>query len=490
MPIGLEQHLRNLHAEDVTFEPYVRARGPGEAFTTLDGAPPVRSPRRERDRLARYWDRLDRGHRAKIEALAGRVRPIHPDCRVVVQVPARFEARYLHRFLMLFGEQRDARWGRLSTDTYEVLILNNYLHGEQPDASEEVVARYRKEAGSRADNVHFVSTAFDVGEKYPLTLARRYLADIAICRLLSGGSFRRPTYFALEDADLIWVDPRQTYLQMDILDRLPYLDAVRGQQDRCPWIMCENDLLMLLRRSWNITEAYLSRRSLWPDVNPEYDFNWNRVVTSGWNSAVTAEAFALINGYTPDRRMGEDVDIGERISCVRGRASGSRFVPEVGTVAGMKIRAEGSPRRWLLRVVADIEPYDRTNQYQNFFSNDVLTELRSSSYDDLLERARSCARISRRNIDLFERALTKDWQFTLRVRRDPPKAEKQYRFVMAMLGFGAGDWRFAGERIEILKTEAVQMRLEASRARSRGRAPASFVPRRTQGFISWRSFSG
>jgi hypothetical protein len=111
-------------------------------------------------------------------------------------------------------------------------------------------------------------------------------------------------YFALEDADTVWLDPRQLAIQTAALDAHPELDGVRGQQDRCPWIMCENDLLVTLRRSWNFTEAFLSRESLRPHRNSLYDFTWNRVVTSGWNTAISAEAFAVMGGYTPDRRLG------------------------------------------------------------------------------------------------------------------------------------------------------------------------------------------
>jgi hypothetical protein len=490
MPASLDEHLTNLRAEGVAFDSYVRSGDREEGLLTSGGKTPTRCCSREQRRLHDYWSRLEPSYRARIEQLAHALPPIREQCRLVVQIVARLEERCLPRCLRAFLEQRDRSWSMLETDLYEILIVNNVDAGTEADESEAVVTRIKHEYGVRARNVHLVSVVFDQDEPYPLTLARRYAADITIARLLARPTYPSPMYFALEDADLEWLDPRQVATQIAVLDEQPALDAVRGQQDRCPWIMAQHDLLLLLRRSWNFTESYLTRHSLRPERNPHYNFNWNRVVTSGWNTAITAEAFALINGYTRHRRIGEDVDLGERISCVRGHEVANGFLPQMGTVAKVNIRAEGSPRRWLLRVAEQVEPYERKQGYANFFSRETSTRLRDTSYIDMLDQARLSARIAPSNLHLFEEVLTKDWRFTLRVRHTVEAARAQFRFVMTMLGFSRDDWTYENDTIRVRRLDAIATRLEAYRQRSAGAGPILGTPSAASRGrrVTWRSF--
>ncbi|MGZ3144539.1 hypothetical protein ACVDFE_21595 [Lentzea chajnantorensis] len=481
MGLSLTDHLDNL-GPLAGSAPYVRTPA---GLMGQDLAPPRRDVEREREQLRRYFDGLPQAHRARVLALADRLPPLDPRCRISVQVPARFEAEYLRRFLDVYADQRDVDGSPLPPGSFDVLVLTNRLAGEDPDDSAAVFERFRAEAGAVGAAFHLVDVVLDADEPYPLTLCRRLCADITAVRALRGRQ-RAPLYFALEDADTVWLDPRQLAIQVAALDADPALDGVRGQQDRCPWIMCENDLLVLLRRSWNFTEAYFMRESLHPHRNPDYDFTWNRVVTSGWNTAITAEAFAAMGGYTPDRRLGEDVDLGERLSCVRGRWDGPVFRPEVGTVGALRTRAEGSPRRWLLRVAADVEPYNRSGGYANFFSADVTARIKSPDPHDLLELARPSARLTRENAELFEDVLSGDLAFTRKVRKRRDAADEQWRWVCLALGLRPSDWRVDGDRVRLLRLDALAGALAGFRARHRGRPPRIGESARPTGRIPHR----
>ncbi|WP_143174155.1 hypothetical protein [Streptoalloteichus hindustanus] len=479
MPLSMTAHLENL-GPLAGSAPYRRT---SRGLVQPDGSAIHRSARRERARLRQYFDALPTAHRDRVRALADALPAIDPRCRISVQVPARFEAGYLRQFLDVYANQRALDRTPLPPRFFDVLVVNNRLAGERPDDSAAVFAEFRAAAGERADDFHFVDVELDVDEPYPLTLVRRLGADITIARLLARENYPEPVYFALEDADTVWLDPRQLAIQVAVLDARPELDGVRGQQDRCPWVMCENDLLVALRRSWNFTEAYLARESLRPHRNPRYDFTWNRVVTSGWNSAVSAEAFAVMGGYTPDRRLGEDVDIGERLSCVRGGWRGDEFVPEVGTIGPLRTRAEGSPRRWLLRVAADVDPYNRKNGYENFFSRTVTDQIRSPDYSGLLAAAWFSARLSPANAHLFEDALSRDFEFTLKVRGNRTDAEDQWRWVCHALGLHPADWRITGDRVRLLSLDRLAEALNGFRARNRGRPAEIGKPARPVGRV-------
>lgn len=487
MALSLSEHLNNLGplAGSASY------RRTGRGLARADGSAIHRSASREREHLRDYFDKLPAAHRERVRALAADLPAIDPRCRISVQVPARFEAKYLRQFLDVYADQRDLDSAPLPEHFFDVLVVNNYLAGEQPDDSASVFAEFGTAVAERVRSFHFVDVELTADERYPLTLSRRLGADITIARLLARDCYPEPVYFALEDADTVWLDPRQLAIQTAALDAHPELDGVRGQQDRCPWIMCENDLLVILRRSWNFTEAFLSRESLRPHRNSLYDFTWNRVVTSGWNTAISAEAFAVMGGYTPDRRLGEDVDIGERLSCLRGSWNGERFVPEVGTIAPLRTRAEGSPRRWLLRVAADMEPYNRKNGYENFFSPIVTEYIKSPDYANLLDTARPSARLSPANAHLFEDVLSRDFEFTLKVRKRRTDAEDQWRWVCHALGLHPADWRIVGDRIQLLSLDGLAGALDGFRARNRGRVATIGESARPVGRIpSWQPRSG
>src|SRR6202011_3728739 len=159
------------------------------------------------------------------------------------------------------------------------------------------------------------------------TMARKLLADIALLRGLRRSSQRASLYLASEDADIYWLDPAQLDVMVRALDAAPALDALRGQQDRCPWLIAQFATLFLMRRSWNFLETHLASASRRPERNPHYDFNCNRIVTSGWNTVFSAEAYARIRGYTPIRRFEEDMDIGEKLSVLRAFWQDGKLVP-------------------------------------------------------------------------------------------------------------------------------------------------------------------
>jgi hypothetical protein len=217
-----------------------------------------------------------------------------------------------------------------------------------------------------------------------------------------------------------------------------------------------------------------------------YNFTWNRLVTSGWNTAFTAEVYAQIQGYTHDRRMGEDVDIGERISCIRGYLSHGTFLPQVGTTGRLPTRSEGSPRRWLLRVARHVEPYERTNAYANFFSRSYEHLVRIRSTEELLEEAQAVAHISQKNIHFFEEVLTKDWRFTLDIRGNRVIALQQYYKVLECLGFRQRDIEIQGTEVRIHRFDALADHLAMYRIKNASNAPDLF-PLQTKGRINWRS---
>ena len=84
------------------------------------------------------------------------------------------------------------------------------------------------------------------------------------------------------------------------------------------YVFCINDIFFLIRRAWDFGEILLQNKKYRPDVNEKANFEWNRIITGGWNTAYSAQVYAEIGGYDPTMRQGEDMYIGKQISILRG----------------------------------------------------------------------------------------------------------------------------------------------------------------------------
>ena len=468
-----EHHFQYMQAEGVMFAPRTGDGGAAHPWRDWDGSVPMRNPAREHRAFERYLQSQPAEYVATLERLCAPLAPMNAACRMVVLLPCRNEAQHVAGMLDLLAGQFALDGRPLARDSYEVLLLANTPAGEARDDTSDQARSWRHPLGMV---LHVIDYIHPDGEPCPLTMARKILADLALLRAIRRGRAARPLYLACEDADILWMDPHQLALMIASLDLDPGLDGVRGQQDRCPWIMVRHPLLLLMRRSWNFTEAHMARRSLRPERNPDYDFNWNRVVASGWNTAISAEIYAQIGGYTRERRFEEDMDIGEKISCLRAYPVPGGMLPQVNTIAGLAARSEGSPRRWFYRFASGVEPYLDHNDYANFFGRDHERQVKTRTLDDFERSLAPVTALAPRNIPVLRGMLQKDFDFLIAARKEPAKAAKDYARVLARLGFGAGDVSLDGGRIELHRLDGPEARIAALA----GRMPPSPVPAERQ----------
>jgi hypothetical protein len=332
---------------------------------------------REKSAIEGYLQSESSAHQALIQSMAEGMPAMHSACRMVVLLPCRNESQHIEDRLTLLAEQFRPDASLLARNQYEVIVLVNTCHDEPKDPTMDMVKRWVHPAGM---TLHALEFEHAPNELSPLTLARKILADLALLRALRRNSYEMPLYLCSEDADVVWNDPRQLFEMIKTLDEHPELDALRGYQDRCPWLLIQHPILMLMRRSWNFCESYAASRPLRPSRNPNYHFNWNRHVTSGWNTAFSAEVYANIGGYNRDRQFEEDLDIGEKISALRAYEVSGNWIPQVNTIA-------------------------------------------------------PSTQLDRANIPLLEGMLQKDLDFLVRLHGDPKQAQMAYQRILRWLGF-------------------------------------------------------
>jgi cellulose synthase/poly-beta-1,6-N-acetylglucosamine synthase-like glycosyltransferase len=235
---------------------------------------------------------------------------MHPDCQVAVNIPAYHEERGIYHTLEEWANQEHSG-APIDKNKYEINVIVNREESGTDDKTFDEVNRFKREH----PNVHvnLVKVVFPNG-KGGVGPARKVITDLTLLRSVKRGANQKGSlYMESEDADLLEIDRRAVSNLITKFETNPEIDALRGKQDLAPEILKEHDYLFFERRVERLTEYLLRDERLRPEVNPSADSRWNAVVLGGWNSAYTAEAYALIGG-SQNVRIGEDVDIGTRIS--------------------------------------------------------------------------------------------------------------------------------------------------------------------------------
>ncbi|MEM4331095.1 MAG: hypothetical protein QW273_03755, partial [Candidatus Pacearchaeota archaeon] len=231
------------------------------------------------------------------------------NCSVSIFIPAYMEGKNIYRTLDKYKEQKDYKNKPLDPSVYEIVVLVNKRESENWDNTEEEIKNFK--AKNPNFRIHVVKCDFPK-EIASVGLARRILTDIILFRYKQREKRNSHLYLISEDADLEEVDEKIVYTTIARFERYPWLDALRGLQVRNPEMLTKNYLLWLsrtgsqmteylMRSHKNLPEEWYYRAESWPDP-----FSWSRVVTGGWCTSFKALSLALIGGYDPRMRAGED----------------------------------------------------------------------------------------------------------------------------------------------------------------------------------------
>ena len=218
------------------------------------------------------------------------------------------------------------------------------------------------------------------------------------------------------------------------MDENPHLDAVRGIQDRNPDQMMENDFLFMYRRLQDFKELVIRRSKYRPENNSNANLTWNRIITGGWNTAYSAEAYGLIGGYNPYQTKGEDMIMGERMSMIRGDG----ITPNTQTIGKVASRTNSSPRRYIWEVASGKAAYG-----DSFEDPAVNAEIRSKTPEELMKRISFLSRIDDSNKTTFQQMINSEFEFLKATTPSGTDAREVAKLVLLYLGFkGDSDYKF------------------------------------------------
>lgn len=384
--------------------------------------------------------------------------PMEPECRVAVVIPAKDEKDTIYHTLESYCQQQTKEGKLLDPRLYELDILVNTRDGEDFDGTYDEIMRFKKNHPNIRVNALEVQVATRWGR---IGFVRKLITDIVLARSLQRNDFyRQPLYLQSDDADLVWVDPRQIITVIDTFDRYSHLDALVGYQEKYLRYIANFEFIFLSRRVWDLMTAQANHYLLTGKIPPEKrDFHWSRPFTYGTNTAITAEVYALIGGYDWNAVVGEDLDLGKRISLLRGKAVNGTFTPVVSTIGLMKTRTNSSPRRYLWSLIKKTgNPYSKDN-FQNgpvrTISMDEMTKIIPTRY----------LRLTDDNKRFYEKELWFLYESLRKIVPDPKLAKLIMRRSLVLIGFKPKDIEVTDSEVHILKVDNFSQAMEDYRQR-------------------------
>jgi len=362
-PLRLADYLADPWLRDRTGQPHLK-----------------REPAAECAAARRYLDSQPSAWLSMVRAYADDLPPLPAGHRLVVFLIAGNEAELIER--CLHAVTTDLVSSGLHRAA-EVVVVRQLLVGAPRDATADLVRDWAPRHRGRV-TVRLVEVEWPAECTTFLALSRKLAVDVTVQRALNGGR-SAPLYLATEDADVEWVERGRARYIVDAFDTQPHLDALRG------WHLRSLDLLEYLplfveRLTWRACEYALSDPALRPEHNAGYKFAWNRVVTAGWNVAFTLEAYVLAGGYTTTVELFEDMDLGQRISVMRGTRTATGFLPCTTTAAWIPFEASSDGRRALAALIDDTDLYGTAPSVSGFI--DATARARRWSMAEAMEAAR------------------------------------------------------------------------------------------------------
>lgn len=427
-------------------------------WVEADNSPVVRSVERERNTIYNYLNSefsKNPEYKQKVASVMSSLGAMSNNCRVSVNIPAWMEADSLDRLLSQYIDQTDNKGEALEQSLFEINILVNRKKGTPEDNSvkviESFIEKYAKRHNGVRPVVHYANVEMEP-EEANIGFVRKLLTDAVLQRSLDRNNQSQPLYIESEDADLIEVDKRTVFNLISKLDKNPHLDAVHGIEGRMPSIIKDNALLLMRRNAWEVFLFNARQKRFRDPRNPNWNSFSNRVITGGWNSGYSAEAYAMIGGYEP-ARAGEDISIGERISMMRGDGD----YPNLETIGSVPTRTESSPRRFIDEIA------NKKSAYEDFGDDSNEEAIRGVSLSDAMKRIDEYADITEDNKPNFENEaqMYYDW-----ARGSTPTlgdARDVARRIMRSVGYEEGDYVFEGDKIRIINWDNVKSNIKAYR---------------------------
>ncbi len=434
-----------------------------------DGNPVERSVARERENITKYLESIraaDPAYYTELERLSreSSMTAMTNENRVSINIPAHMEEKSIYTALQEYAQQTNRDGTPLNPRLFEINILVNRRDDMAPDGTVAEIQRFIADSRAQGKDYHinYVDVTFD-RDHANVGHARKVLTDLNLMRSLQRAGQSKALYIESEDADLLRVDRKTAYNLMTKLDENPQFDAARGIQDRYPDEMMENDFLFMNRRLWDFSESLWRRKEYRPENNPNWNYTWNRVITGGWNTGYSAEAYALIGGYDSSMTKGEDMLMGEKMTMIRGDGA----MPNLDVVGKVATRSDSSPRRFYAEAIKGRGAY--SDAFEDVEFNKYV---KNTSLEQMREELAPLSRVDG-NESTFADRLNGHLEACRQVLGDKQKGEEMFGTLAMFMGFKKDDYTIRPDgTLDITNWNNFKDALNGYRARHQNPRPA------------------
>lgn len=363
--IGQVKVLRDVESERRTLKAYLSGLSQaGEQVSFPEG------------RSISYWNFL--------QDLADTLPPMTDRCRISINVPMMNEERIVERFLTDYLKQKDLKLGEC-----ELVIFISGPIGYKRDSTCELAHSIAKASAGDPFPIHVVNLELP-GLWSNVGAARKFLFDLTALRSVRRTNQNECLYIQMEDADNFNFDPSLIRRKIDCFDSMPHLDAIKHVLHRDPITVGRHDLLLLERTIVFLTECCFFRQNSdlidWSvpiGSNLTLGHSWLKVVTSGSDTAISAEALALIGGFECLPRS-EDLVLGDKITILRSSPMNQSIVLNPMTLGTIAQTSWSDARRNLRSLLIAVRRGSfHFIQYQDFAEESSIREVRAIDPDKI-----------------------------------------------------------------------------------------------------------
>lgn len=295
-----------------------------------------------------------RGYGEEILDTASRLRPLDPQIKAVLVIPAYQEgdiiARTLQRYSSCAGMSRVA-----------ILVLENLPVGARRDQTLSQIELFRR----RRPDVALYHVYKPFAEKMPIGYIRKYAADLAI-RIKHRAASRDNFVLVGGDADCVDVNRSFFASILGAFHDNESLDAVELGMDVPLSYRTAFPTQWVMQRLFDFSWMYMRRR-----INP------NRSIRMyGPASAIKCSSYLMIKGFNPRTNLCEDLQLGWLLDeARRSAAPAGGFFDYLG-----RARIVTSPRRTLGACLSNVAHLDI---YDSFYEEESIRRCR---WEDLVDR--------------------------------------------------------------------------------------------------------
>lgn len=282
----------------------------------------------ERWEIRSYFERQNPDYVDQIHRLADFEHPMHPDCRVVVTIPAYNESSRIRQTLEQYTHQD------IDSSLFEIVVFATPVENDSTLAEVEGFKFEHPEI-----SVVFVSKPWAESEPATVGNARKYAADIAMSRMTQRGSIEHDTVLITNDADTLHID--EDYLSSILSE----FDTNKTEEA----LVTELDIPLEVIKKPNIAAAFYLL-SQFEEIYATGDLGDGQepipepALTNGRSTAIRTAAYAAVGGHNPHAVVSEDWELGWMLADARGWDAN-----RIGFLKGTKLITD--PRRFIDTVI-------------------------------------------------------------------------------------------------------------------------------------------